>query len=141
MLGAQETQTLLPLTEIGQRNPFRIQLTNVAGSVARSELAISWSDVTLQNFERLSVLTQKAETEGGLQITGELRNDHGVPLSDIVVVVTFYDAAGEVLDVSTGSVSPSALSPGESGAYTIVVPNLVDYTSFGVQAQGTSGIR
>jgi hypothetical protein len=139
LVGAQETVALLPQTQPRQTNPFRLVLSNAPASIERYELSLIWNDFSIVEFDRVSILSENVvEGEAGIEIAGELRNDHRQGIRDLRVVAAFYDAAGDVLDVYTGSVASSQLAPDETTTYMIrtQTPDL-PYSSFLVQTQGT----
>ena len=137
LVAAQESLVDLAQIEPELSSPEKLQVANSGGSISRYELTLVWDEISIVDYEELTILSQEARTDGGLTVVGELRNDGSVTVKDIVTVVTFYDSAGQVVDVYRGTVSSSTLQPNETAAYTIAVPNSdLAYDHFSVQAQG-----
>ena len=137
LVAAQESLVDLAQIEPELSSPVKLQVDNSGGSISRYELTLVWDEISIVDYEELTILSQEARTDGGLTVVGELRNDGSVTVKDIVTVVTFYDSAGQVVDVYRGTVSSSTLQPNETAAYTIAVPNSdLAYDHFSVQAQG-----
>lgn len=136
LIGAQETVTLLTRIGIELSSPFKLSIPS-SGNINRYELTLVWDDISIIDNQELTILSQETRTDGQLEIFGELRNDGSVGVNNIVVVATFYDAAGAVVDVYQGTVSKADLASDETTSYSIVVPDpAIPYDRFIVQAQG-----
>ncbi len=137
LVAAQESLVDLAQIEPELSSPVKLQVDNSSGSISRYELTLVWDEISIVDYEELTILSQETRSDGGLTVVGELRNDGSVTVKDIVTVVTFYDSAGQVVDVYRGTVGSSTLQPNESAAYTITGPNSdLAYDHFSVQAQG-----
>lgn len=137
LVGAQETLTLLPRIATELSSPFKLQANNSAGNIDHYELTLAWDDISIVDQQELTINSQQERKDGGLTIVGELQNGGSVSVKDVVVVVTFYNDAGEVMDVYQGSVNKSTLAPEETAEYTIPITRTdLSYTRFTVQAQG-----
>ena len=137
LVAAQESLVDLAQIEPELSSPVKLQVDNSGGSISRYELTLVWDEISIVDYEELTILSQETRSDGGLTVVGELRNDGSVTVKDIVTVVTFYDSAGQVVDVYRGTVSSSTLAPNETGGYSIIVPNPdLAYDHFSVQAQG-----
>lgn len=136
LIGAQETVTLLTRIGIELSSPFKLSIPS-SGNINRYELTLVWDDISIIDNQELTILSQETRKDGQLEIFGELRNDGSVGVNNIVVVATFYDAAGAVVDVYQGTVSKADLASDETTSYSIVVPDpAIPYDRFIVQAQG-----
>jgi hypothetical protein len=140
LVGAQEAPALLPAAASRQAIPFKIQLSPAPANVKRYELALTWDDLSVATYDRVTVSREEVSNDGGVTISGELRNDHSAEISNIMVVATFYDASGVVVDVFSGAVENPTLGPGATTAFTVQTndPNLT-YNSYLVQTQGMMG--
>lgn len=137
LVGAQESVTDLARIGVELSSPFKLSIPS-SGNISRYELTLVWDDVSIISYEDLSILSQETRTDGQLEVFGELRNDGSVTASNIVVVVTFYDETGAVVDVYQGAVSKPDVAPDETATYTIPIPNAeLEYARFTVQAQGS----
>jgi hypothetical protein len=120
LVGAQETVTLLTATQPRQTNPFRLVLTNAPAVIDRYELSLFWNEISIVEFERASIVGEDVdEGEAGLEIRGELRNDHAQALRDLRVVAAFYDENGHILDVFVGQSDSTQLDPEATTPYLI----------------------
>ena len=137
LVGAQESVTLLPRIDTELSSPFKLAIPD-SGNIDHYELTLVWDDISIIDSQELTILSQETRTDGQLEIIGELRNDGSVAVSNVVVVVTFYDETGAVVDVYQGTVSKSDIARDETAGYTITIPNAeLDYDHFTVQAQGS----
>lgn len=136
LVGAQEAVAYLPQTVPTQANPFRVELPNAPGTVAGYELALTWDDLTIATYDRVTITREEVRQENGLTLVGDLRNDHRSDIRNIVVVATFYDAQGLVLTAIPGSVGASVLAPGATTTFTINSPQPLQYSSYLIQTEG-----
>lgn len=136
LIGAQEAMAALPQTQPTQANPFKLQLANVPGDVNRYDLALTWDEISIAEYDRLTITREEVRQENGVEILGDLRNDHPVELRNIVVAVTFYDASGQVLDVAVGSAAATSLPPGGTTTFSVRLTRSIEYAGYLVQTQG-----
>ena len=136
LVGAQEAVAYLPQTVPTQANPFRVELPNAPGTVAGYELALTWDDLTIATYDRVTITREEVRQENGLTLVGDLRNDHRSDIRNIVVVATFYDAQGLVLTAIPGSVGANVLAPGATTTFTINSPQPLQYSSYLIQTEG-----
>ncbi|MCC6167021.1 MAG: hypothetical protein IT329_07310 [Caldilineaceae bacterium] len=140
LIGAQETMALLPQTQPTQANPFKVQLTNAPGGIQRYDLALAWDEISIAEFDRVTVAREEvrapANEMAGVEIVGDLRNDHRDEIRNITVVATFYDAGGAVLDVVPGSAAATTLAPGAMTTFSVQTSRPIDYASYLIQTEG-----
>lgn len=136
LIGAQEALALLPQTQPTQANPFKVQLANAPGGVARYDLALTWDEISIAEFDRVTVAREEVREATGVEIVGDLRNDHRDELRNITVVATFYDASGAVLAVVQGSAGATTLAPGAMTTFSVQADQKIDYATYLVQTQG-----
>jgi len=138
LTGAQESVTDLVQIEPELSSPFRLEVDNSNGTISSYELTLTWDDISIIDYEELVILRQETRDEGQLEVFGELRNEGSVSVRDIVVVATFYDSSGAVVDVYRGTAGVTTLAPDETATYTIPVPRGdLEYDRIIVQAQGS----
>jgi hypothetical protein len=136
LVAAQESLVELAQIEPELSSPVKLQVAD-NGTISRYELTLVWDEISIVDYEELTIVSQEARDENGLTIGGELRNDGSVTVKEIVTVVTFYDASGAVVDVYRGTVDTATLAPNATATYTIRVANPdLEYDHFSVQAQG-----
>lgn len=93
-------------------------------------------------FPNLTVLNDSFSFNpilGGFwEIAGEVRNDHGSTVDDVVLVGTLYNAAGDVIGCDSELFDVFSLDPGETDNFDIsfVGRDYADYDSHRVQADG-----
>jgi len=133
-VAAGQALTSLPMTEPEVGNPFRLKVENLAAAVERYELTVTWEDVSLIEFRYLTVV-EGAVGQG--EVTGQIRNEQESALTSIVVAVTFYDAAGGVVETADIFLGGQTLASGASLPFTIPIPDGDgDYDHFWIEAQG-----
>ncbi len=136
LVGAQETIAFLPQTVQTQANPFRVQLPNASGAIASYELTLTWDDLTIATYDRVTITREEVHNENGLTLTGDLRNDNRGDIRNIIVVATFYDEQGLVLAVIPGSAGVNTLAPGGTTSFTVSSAQPFTYSSYLVQTEG-----
>ena len=140
LVGATEAPAFLPQTAPMQNNPFKLRLANAPANVAAYELSLRWDDLTLMGYERVTVLGEELDTEDGIEVRGELRNDGPAAIANVMAVVTFYTETGDVADVYAANVASTGLAPGETTTYSLRVDAAdLAFESFLVQTQGVLG--
>jgi hypothetical protein len=103
---------------------FTLALTN-----QRPSSSLAWRDA--------EVVSVQARDNFGLEVFGAVRNPEVPELRGVDVVATFYDLAGHVVDVQSGSMSPINLAAGATGVYALpTYYEQLTYARMEVQAQG-----
>lgn len=137
LVGATESAAFLPQTLPTQANPFKLQLVNAPANVDRYELTLRWDEITINTFDRATIVSEELSTANGIEITGEIRNDHRSDLRNLVVVATFYDENRAVIDVVSGRTSVESLPPGATATFSVQATNAsVPYATYLVQIEG-----
>lgn len=135
LVGASESAALLPQTLPTQANPFKLQLLNAPANIDRYEVTLRWDEITINSFDRATIVREEISTNNGIEITGEIRNDHRSDLRNLVVVATFYDESGNVVDVVPGQTSVASLSPGDTATFSVQAQSIA-YATYLVQIEG-----
>jgi len=135
LVAAEESLTVFHQIEPELSSPFKIQVTNNGGNIDHYELTLTWDDVSIIDYEELTIERAEADEDAG-KIVGELRNEGSVSVQDIAVVVTLYNDENNVVNVLSGMVDKAVLGTNEVASYEISVPPDVEFTRFEVQAQG-----
>lgn len=134
LVAAGQALTSLAMTEPEVGNPFKLKVENLASAVERYELTVTWEDVSLIEFRYLTVV--EGEVRQG-EVVGQIRNEQESVLTSIVVAVTFYDAAGGVVDTADIFLGGQTLAPGASLPFAIPIPDGDGvYDHFWIEAQG-----
>jgi hypothetical protein len=137
LVAVEDANTIQTMTEPGQKNPFKIVLGKAPATIVRYELSLSWSDVSLVAYRPATILSQQKRDNSGPEVFGELRNDQASTLFAIQVAVTFYDAAGQVVDTDLGFPSTTILAPGSKSDYKVsTFDGHLTFITYAVQAQG-----
>lgn len=124
--------------EVERPAPF-IMLVDVDPSAVHSyELNVSHDDFSIIEFRDLEVsAVTVVEREGRTAIVGRLHNRHETTLTAVVVAATFFDDAGEVVDVVELSMFGETITPGAELPFEIPLQDLGRaFTNLRVQAQG-----
>lgn len=133
-VAADETHGLAGRVEPGQRAPFLAVLRHASASIAGYDLTVSTPTQPLLQFRPATVVSQEVR-EG--DVLGELRNDTEAPLRGVLVAVTFYDAAGDVVNVISAYISSSDLAVGLTRGYAVrTIDEGLTYETYRVQAEG-----
>jgi hypothetical protein len=134
LIAAGQALTSLLMTEPEVGNPFKLKVENLASAVERYELTVTWEDVSLIEFRYLTVV--EGQVRQG-EVVGQIRNEQESVLTSIVVAVTFYDAAGVVVDTADIFLGGQTLAPGASLPFTIPLSGGDGvYDHFWIEAQG-----
>jgi hypothetical protein len=136
LIGATEGRAFLPKTQLTQANPFKLQLPNAPSGISDYHLTLRWNDISIVNYDRATITAEEVKQENGIEITGEIRNDHRTELRNLIVVATFYDESGMVIDVVRGQASADTLAPGSTGTFSVQTDNPIAYSSYLVQVEG-----
>ena len=137
LVGATQTATFLPQTQPTQANPFKLQLLNAPATVNNYSLTLRWDEISVATYDRATITSEQVNQTNGIEITGEIRNDHRNALQNLVVVATFYDADGAILDVVPGQASVATLPPSDTATYSVQTRQNIPYASYLVQIEGT----
>lgn len=133
-VAAGQALTSFPMTEPEVGNPFKLKVENLASAVARYELTVTWENISLIEFRPLTVVEGEV---GQGEVVGQMRNEQESPLTSIVVAVTFYDAAGTVVETADIFLGGQILAPGASLLFAIPIPGSDGvYDHFWIEAQG-----
>jgi len=136
IIAREQTATILDKSVAGQTNPFKLTIPNAPAGIARYELTLSGSLTNSQDYSGVTVLSHTVRDTGGTAIVGDLRNDQPYEIDGIKVVGVFYDAAGNVLDITVGEAGRVRLEPTDQVPYTISGFSSVPYRTYVVLSQG-----
>ncbi len=108
--------------EAGTKACFNIP-TQKSLSWTRYELRVLGATGPVSSRPRLVVLdlVPGTSTYGTFSVSGKVRNDESVPVSQVVTVLTMYDWQGRVLDCARPLDTPyiATMNPGETASFTI----------------------
>ena len=133
-------------TTTNQRNPFTLFLANAPATIvpARTQLIATAYSTGVEDYRPVTVVSDDdAQTPYGTDVTGQLRNDQTVPLISAYPVATFYDAAGNVVDVTYGYADQNdalgerqPIQPSSEVPYIASSARKITYEDYTVQAEG-----
>lgn len=138
LVATEDGFVYLDETRPGQRNPFKLLLSNAPASIVRYDLQITYNTSGFLDYEPITVLSQQVRDNSGVEVFGEVRNDQVREQRSVEVAVTFYDAAGNVVDTDFGFPSNTSLAPGTTSPYQVRMFDSFTYDRFVVQAEGYS---
>jgi len=137
LIATDDTFTFFSAVFPNQRSPFRVLLFDPPSDIARYELTLDVSDTSFLEYRNVEVLSQSTrDTSIGVEVFGEVRNNRSQTMNSVEVVVTFYDADLNVIDVDNGFPSVTTLDPGETSVYSLSTLTENTFSSYVVQAQG-----
>lgn len=137
LVATDDTFTFLTKTAPGQANPFRLIIGDAPPTIARYELVIGSALNDSLNYQPITVRLQQVRDHGGVEVFGEVRNDHAGELHGIEVAVTFYDQAGNVVDADFDFPAQTTLAPGATSSYKVsTFETALSYAKVVVQGQG-----
>src|SRR5258706_1131935 len=137
LVAVADGYTFLDETAPGQRNPFKVLLTNAPSSIVRYDLSLTFQTSSFITYQPITVLSQQTRDNFGVEVFGEVRNDQTKEMQAVEVVVTFYDAAGQVVETDFGFPSATTLAPGATSPYTIsTFKENLSFASYVVQGEG-----
>jgi hypothetical protein len=122
----------------GGRAGFLWLTASPPADVARAEASVvGQSADPWHGYALATVLSAACEpTASGVRAVGQVRNDHAAALSSVEVSATFYDADGDVLDVSSLYLDSSPLQPGATASFVIDDYQLSGCDHVAVTAEG-----
>jgi hypothetical protein len=137
LVAVDDTFAFLTKTAPGQSNPFRLIIGDAAATIERYELMIGSALGDGLNYQPVTVRLQQVRDRGGVEVFGEVRNDHVGELHGIEVAVTFYDQAGNVVDADFDFPAQTTLAPGATSPYKVsTFETALSYARVVVQGQG-----
>ncbi len=122
------------MTLPGQVNPFEIFLVNAPPIIDHYALSVTYENTGFLAYRTITVLSQQVQANPGVEIFGEVRNDTGNPVRPLSVAVTFYDAAGSVVDLGS-TITAGDLADQQTTIYAIKTFRSINYANYSVQAQ------
>jgi hypothetical protein len=125
--------------EPGASAPFFNPYYSAPPGITQYTVTATWSLSLPVEWRPITILTTTKQVGSlGVIVSGTGRNDAGQAVSNVLLVASFRDAAGKVVDVQYDYPLIGALQPGQSFEYTIETFNdaLAD-TAVLVQGQGS----
>jgi hypothetical protein len=119
----------------GQKSPFKTIDPSLPAGYAQTVITgvSDFSSSTPANTNFTTVVTNTfIDSSGFPNIVGTVTNDNTAPASDVQVVFTFYDSAGNVADADFTFIQPDPpnLAPGQTADFQEVDTYGVPYSSF-----------
>lgn len=135
LLESDTVYTLISQLAPGERTGFLWAHYDPPAGVARAQARVSgWERDGGLDYRPITVVSAHATVDDGVQVAGEIRNDQGVPLHDPKISITFYDAAGRVIDVAE-TIQGEPLQPGATSSFTISTYRTTAYSSMAIDAE------
>ncbi len=92
-----------------------MRLPVLALMVVLAAAAPAWAEVAVQNDRMYT------GSDGSLHIVGEVQNDLGAPLGQILLTATIYDGQGNVIATTDGWSLVNTVMPGMRGPFDLVM--------------------
>ena len=137
-IAESEAMAVFGKLEVERPGPF-LMLVDVDPSAVQSyEMSVSYDEFSIVEFRDLEVsAVTVVERDGRTAIVGRLHNRHETALTAVVVAATFFDDAGEVMDVVELSMFGETITPGADLLFEIPLQDVGRaFTDLRVQAQG-----
>jgi hypothetical protein len=137
LVATDDGYSLLDRMDPGTRVPFLVLLSNPPASITRYELTVAPRFQPFLQYRSITVASQQVRDNFGPEVFGEVRNTAEAPLRGVEVAVTFYDAAGAVVDVDSSYASTTDLAVGATSTYSIkTFDRQLVYARYEVRAEG-----
>jgi hypothetical protein len=140
ILATDEAAPSLVRIEPGSTAPVFDPHFGAPAGIAQYTITVeNWSRTSLVDYRPLTILsTEKQNGVLGVTVSGQGRNDAGQPLANIMLVASFRDSSGKVVDVQYDYPIIGALQPGQTFDYTIeTMDDTLAGDSVLVQGQGS----
>ena len=133
-----EAMAVFGKLEVERPAPFLMLVDVDPSAVRQYELTVFHDDFSIVEFRDLEVsAVSVVEREGRTAIVGRLHNPHETALNSVVVAATFFDDAGEVVDVVELAMFGETITPGAELPFEIPLQDVGRaFTNLRVQAQG-----
>jgi hypothetical protein len=141
VVATDEASAILERIEARSSSPIENIYFNAPSGITRIEGAITaWARTSSINYQPVTILSTEQTIgpgSGGPVLEGQGRNDTGQPMSRVLLVASFRDAAGNVVNVFYDYPVQSSLQPGQTFNYRIETldSTLADTTGL-VQGRG-----
>jgi hypothetical protein len=138
LITEESTNADLPRLGPGARSPFLIYLANPPAALASYTIAVSdGRQSTTLDYRDAEVISVETRDNFGLEVYGQLRNPNSRELRGVTVAVTFYDSAGNVVEVEDGFSTPLNIPVGATASYAMpTFERNLSFARMHVQAQG-----
>jgi hypothetical protein len=120
-----------------QTAPFKVVLSGIVGPIQNLHLSLSYSSSTYPDVHPMRISSSTMHDNYGIDVMGDVRNDHASKLYDARVVVTFYNVDGQVVDVGFVDLRGTIFLPATSANFIInTQARDGEYSVDRVQAEG-----
>jgi len=133
--------TLLDVIPPGGRAPFELLFTSPPARYASFEATIIRAEPSVEpgaRYAALQIVSKQGGTDGlQFRVIGKARNASDRPATDVKIVVTAYDAAGQVIAARQQTLGDGNLASGATGDFAIsFAPSGGTPAHFEVAAEG-----
>lgn len=140
-LTSEDTYTTFDVLTPGATSPFDLILISPPAGIAHISLQTQWDAAFDAPFTGLTVLDGarvSKDSIGFRHISGQVRNDSGVPAQFVKVIATFYGADGTVVDTDFTYTKLDTLQPGQVSPFELITQPSTSAVNFKLQVQGSS---
>jgi hypothetical protein len=139
LLGTDSTTGMVDRLAPGERSPFLLTFSKPAGYHHYS-VSASASDVAAPPNHNFATSLPDEFTDGfGLHhLAGTVRNDNMTDADFVSVVLTFYNAAGQVVNAASEFVADDTIAPGGTSTIDETVSTTPAYATYTAVAQSNS---
>ena len=145
LVAVQEAPVVLPQSEPGMPNPFKLTILGSADKIVRYELALEWDELSIIDYQVLTIVSAEVDEGDGeddeekqdRKLVGLIRNHGATAVNDIIIALTLYNSEGDVVDVFQEIPRETSLVPNATTDFEILLPKDLEFEHFSIQAQGT----
>jgi hypothetical protein len=139
VLGTDSTNAMVERLAPGEKSPFLLTFSKPAG-YDHSVISVTASDAAAPpNHNFTTALPNEFNDGFGLHhIAGTVRNDNTIDADFVNVVLTFYNAGGQVVDAASEFVDDDTIAPGATSTIDETISTTPAYASYTAVAQSNS---
>ena len=121
-IGSQFGYTLLKVIPPGAKAAFSIPYTGGPRSVGKVSATVTAATAAPTGYTTVQVASKQGGVLGNdFQVTGTVSNSSSGPVHYVNVVATFYDAKGKVVGAAQDESDASAVPPGGTTSFNIIL--------------------
>lgn len=124
MLGTDYSYTYLDVIAAGERSPFKVMSSDNDMNVGEVRLQLQWDDTSVDPGREVVVTQRRGEYDSGLgyyNVTGEVENQSANTVEYVMIIGTFYDSSGNVVNSGFTYSDLDTISPGNTAPFTLSV--------------------
>jgi hypothetical protein len=138
VIGTDSTNAMVERLAPGEKSPFLLTYSKPAGFDHYSAAVSATDSSVVPNHNFTTSLAKSTDAFGLPHIAGTVRNDNLIDADFVTVALTFYDAAGHVVNAASEYVNDDTIAPGGTSVVDETFDTAPSYTSYVALAQSNS---